>query len=160
MKKLFYLLLALPMVLGLASCSDNDLPEVNVNMTFNNVVAKDGSLYAVKDSVISLVAITTRAVDSDKDAAIANMLYYWNGIPAPGLTWSPLPMKIPLPLMPLRASGLNVLGMEATVLEVDKSMANCYIRVPIVTVDKAEDLPDGAQPGLATYTIRIRQYDD
>lgn len=160
MKKLLYLLLVLPFAIGLASCSDNDLPEVNVNMTFNNVVAEDGVIYAVKDSVISIDNITTRAVDSDKDAAITNILYFWNSIPAPGLTWSSLPILIPLKNMPLVPSGNNMLGMKATILEVDKSIATCYITVPIKTVDKVEDLPGGQAPGIATYTIRIRESKD
>ena len=159
MKKLLYLLLALPFAFMAASCSDDDkdLPDVNVTMTFDNAAEKDGIIYVAESDTLKITNIVTKAVDSNNNAAITNVAYYWNYYPAPGLTWSNLPINIPMKEMPLVESGYNVLGMDATVLEVDKSIAYCYIRVPIKAVKSAEEFPDGLQPGTAVYTIRIGQ---
>lgn len=47
MKKFLYLLLLLPLGF-LASCDDgNDVPDVDINVTFDNVVKEDGILYVV-----------------------------------------------------------------------------------------------------------------
>lgn len=162
MKKLLLsLILALPLMLTFTGCSDDDdLPEVNVTFTFQNAVAKNGVIYAVESKPLGISNIVTRAANSDKDAALANVYFYWNYIPAPGITWSPLPIYISLEKMPLVENGANRLGLEATVLEVDKTMSHCYMEVPIVVVDSEEDLPAGAELGTAVYTISIRPYDD
>lgn len=153
MKKLLYLLLVLPFAMMISSCSsDNDLPNVNVNMTFDNAAEKDGSIYVVQDSVFSITGLTTKAVDSNKQSAIVNVKYFWNGLPAPDLTWSGFPMEINL-----SKAGRNVLSLQATLLEVDKSMAFATINVPIVAVDKVEDLPAGLTLGEATFTVTTAQ---
>ena len=153
MKKLLYLLLVLPFAMMISSCSsDNDLPNVNVSMTFDNAAEKDGSIYVVQDSVFSITGLTTKAVDSNKQSAIVNVKYFWNGLPAPDLTWSGFPMEIKL-----AEEGRNVLSLQATLLEVDKSMAFATINVPIVAVDKVENLPAGLTLGEATFTVTTAQ---
>ncbi len=155
MKKLLYLLLVLPFAMMITSCSnDKDLPNVDITMSFDNAVVKDNSLYVVKDSVFSLSGITTKAVDSNQQSAIANIRYFWNGYPAPSLTWSGLPMEINMAEMPLLSSGNCVLGLNATLLETDKSLSYCFLDVPINVVEKVEDLPDGILPGPVSLTFR------
>lgn len=154
MKKLLYLLLVIPFAMMVSSCSnDNDLPNVDITMSFDNAVVKDGSVYVVQDSVFSITGLTTKAVDSNQQSAIVNVRYFWNGYPAPGLTWSNFPMKINMADMPQPESGNNILGLNATLLETDKSMSYCTLRIPIKAVEKVEDLPDGQQPGEATLSF-------
>lgn len=158
MKKLLYLLLVLPFALAFSSCSnDDDLPDVNVNISFDNVVAKEGAIYVVETDTVKITNIETRAVDTNQPAVLANMRFYWNYVSAPALTWSNFPIKIPMEDMPLVSKGANVLGINATVLQVDKTMAYASIRIPIVAVEKVEDLPDGQQPGTAVLNLRIGQ---
>ncbi len=155
MKKLLYLLLVIPFAMMVTSCSnDDDLPNVDISMSFDNAVVKDGTVYVVQDSVFSITGLTTKAVDSNQQSAIVNVRYFWNGIPAPGLTWSNFPMEINMANMPQPESGNNILGLDATLLETDKSMSYCSLRVPIKAVQKVEDLPDGLQPGEATLTFQ------
>lgn len=154
MKKLIYLLLVLPFAMMISSCSsDNDLPNVDITMSFDNAVVKDGVVYVVADQTLSVTGLTTKAVDSNKQSAIVNARYFWNGIPAPGLTWSGFPMEINMAEMPLVESGNNILGLNATLLEVDKTMSYCTLNIPIKTVASAEDLPDGQAPGEASLTF-------
>lgn len=156
MKKLLYLLLALPFALLGTSCS-NDLPDVNVEMTFSNA-AKDGStIYAVQtaETPLTLDGIKVTATDG-KAATIANIVYGWDGMPAPQLTFSNLPMEIS---MTNQETGSHTLQMSATVLEVDKSVGYSYMEIPIKVVASAEDLPDGLTLGTVTYTMQVGQKD-
>ena len=153
MKKLLYLLLVIPFTMMVASCSDDkDLPNVDITMSFDNAVVKDGIVYVEQDAVFSITGLTTKSVDSNQQSAIANVRYFWNGIPAPGLTWSNFPMEINIAEMPEPASGNNILGLNATLLETDKSMSYCSLSIPIKSV-KLEDMPDGQEPGEATLTF-------
>ncbi len=158
MKKLIYLLLVLPFALAFSSCSNDDnLPDVNVTLTFDNAVASDGAIYVVKDATLKLTGIETTPVDNSKAATLANVRFYWNYRPAPYMTWSEFPIEIPMAEMPLVDKGANLLGINAALLQVDKSIAYTSFNIPIVTVDSESDLPDGLQPGVATFTLRIGQ---
>ena len=154
MKKLLYLLLVLPFAMMVSSCSnDNDLPNVDITMSFDNAVVKDGTVYVLQGEEFSITGLTTKAVDSNQQSAIVNVRYFWNGYPAPGLTWSNFPMEINMAEMPQPESGNNILGLNATLLETDKSMSYCTLRIPIKAVEKVEDLPDGQELGEAILTF-------
>ena len=158
MKKLIYLLLVLPFAMMISSCSsDKDLPNVEITMSFDNAAVKEGAVYVLADETFSITGITTKAVDSNKQSALVNAKYFWNGIPAPGLTWSGFPMEINMAEMPNVEEGANILGIQATLLEVDKSMAFANLRVPIKTVASVEDLPEGLELGEATFTFTTSQ---
>lgn len=154
MKKLLYLLLVVPFAMMISSCSsDKNLPNVDISMSFDNAAVQDGIVYVLQDEVFSMTGITVKAVDTKQQAAIANIRYFWNGIPAPELTWSPLPMEIDMAQMPQPEDGENILGLRATLLETDKSMAYTVLNVPIKAVESEEDLPDGITLGEATLTF-------
>lgn len=158
MKKLLYLLLVIPFAMMISSCSDdNDLPNVNITMSFDNAAVKDGKVYVLADDAFSITGLSTKAVDINQQSAIVNVKYFWNGIPAPGLTWSSFPMDINMEEMPLVEKGANVLGLQATLLETDKSMAYTAINVPIVAVENEEALPEGMTLGEATLTFTSSQ---
>lgn len=154
MKKLLYLLLVLPFAMMISSCSsDKDLPNVDITMSFDNAAVKDGVVYVLDNETFSITGLTTKAVDSNQQSAIVNVCYFWNGIPAPGLTWSSFPMEINMAEMPQPEDGENILGLRATLLETDKSIAYTAINVPIVSVESEEDLPAGLTLGEATLTF-------
>lgn len=158
MKKLLYLLLLLPFTLAMTSCNDDDnLPNVTVTMDFGNAAVKDGVIYVAQNENLLLNNIVTKAIDSNQSAVLANVKYYWNYVPAPSLTWSPLPMEIPIAQMPLSESGNNLLQLDATLLETDKSIAYANIAIPIKVVPTVEDLPDGMQPGDVQLVLTIGQ---
>lgn len=159
MKKLLYLLLVLPFAMIMASCNDDDdLPNVTVTMDFGNAAVQDGTLYVVQTDTLMLNNIVTKAVDSNQSAVLANVRYFWNYVPAPYLTWSPLPMEIPIAQMPLTESGNNLLQMDATLLETDKSIAYTNIVVPIKVVATDEEMPAAA--GDVQLVLNIGQSRD
>lgn len=156
MKKLLYLLLALPFALMGTSCS-NDLPDVNVDMTFSNAAKEGNTIYAVQTDSIPLTIDGFKVVATDgKPATIANITYGWDGFPAPQLTFSNLPMEIN---MANQKVGTHVLQMSATILEVDKSVAYSYMEIPIKVVESPEDLPDGLTLGTVTLSMQVGQKD-
>lgn len=158
MKKLLYLLLVLPFALAFTSCNnDDDLPDVNIALNFDNAVVNDGALYVVATDTLEITNIVTTPVEGTKAATLANLRFYWNYLPAPALTWSNYPIKVPMADMPLASKGANVLGFAATLLQVDKSIAYTNFNVPVVAVASAEELPDGQQPGPVTINLRIGQ---
>lgn len=158
MKKLLYLLFILPFALAVTSCNDDDnLPNVTVTMDFSNAATVDGTLYVAQTDTLMLNSIVTKAVDSNQSAVLTNMKYYWNYIPAPSLTWSNFPLEIPIADMPLRESGNNLLQMDATLLETDKSIAYANIVVPVKVVPTVEEMPDGLQPGDVQLVLHIGQ---
>ncbi|MDE7346961.1 MAG: hypothetical protein K2N48_09530 [Muribaculaceae bacterium] len=158
MKKLLYLLLVLPFTMMISSCSsDKDLPNVDITMSFDNAAVKDGKVYVLAEDVFSITGLTTKSVDSNQQSAIANVYYFWNGIPAPGLTWSNFPMEINMADMPLVENGANALGLKATILETDKSIAYAVFDIPVVAVENEESLPDGVQLGECQFTLRTAQ---
>lgn len=155
MKKLLYLLLVVPFALGISSCSsDKDLPDVNVTIGFDNAAVSEGVVYVLQDSEFQITGISTKSVDSNNASAIVNIDYFWNYMPAPGLTWSPMPLTIDMSQMPLVKEGANVLGLNATLLETDKSIAYASFRIPVKTVAAEEDLPDGVTLGECSMTFR------
>lgn len=160
MKKLIYLLLVLPFAMMISSCTDDkDLPNVEITMSFDNVAIQDGTVYVLEDGTFSITGITTKSVDSKQQSAIANVRYFWNGIPAPGLTWGEYPLEITMEELPLRESGNNLLGLDATLLETDKSMSYCSLRIPVKTVKAVEDLPAGLELGEANITFTTSRSD-
>ncbi len=153
MKKLLYLLLVLPFAMMITSCSnDNDLPNVDVTISFDNAAVKDGTVYVVTDPIPQITGITTKAVGSDKATALVNIDYLWNYIPAPGLTFGSYPLDINVAEWPLVNKGTNRLNLNGKLLEVDKSIANFSLEIPFVVVDSEENLPDGLTLGQASLT--------
>ncbi len=160
MKKLLYLLLVIPFAMMFSSCNnDDDLPNVNVTMSFDNAVVDNGTVYVLQDEEFSITGITTQAVNSNQQSAIVNVRYFWNGIPAQSLTWNGFPMQINMEEMPQPESGNNILGLNATLLETDKSISYCAIRVPIKAVESEDGLINGQTPGQCSLTFTSSQSD-
>lgn len=140
MKKLLYLLLLLPLGL-LASCQDDDdLPSVDVTVTFDNASYTDGTLYVPQSEDLTLQGISVAATNGS-NATIANVAYYWDGVFQPGLTFGTYPMTLNTSEWSASRHGL---GMEFTILEQDKSLAYGSIYYPVVIYD-----PDNAPAGIA-----------
>ena len=160
MKKLFYLLLVIPFAMMVSSCSnENDLPNVKITMSFDNAAVEDGTVYVLEGETFSITGISTKAVDTNQQSAIANVRYFWNGYPAPEWTWSEMPIEINMAEMPQPESRKNLIGIEATLLETDKSMSYCSLRIPVVAVDAVEDLPDGLVLGETSITFTTARSD-
>lgn len=61
------------------SCSDdNDLPDVDFDMTFENATVVDGTLYVVQGQEFKVSTITVTNNETGKPAALTAANYYWD----------------------------------------------------------------------------------
>ncbi len=144
MKKLIYLLFLLPLCL-LVSCDDNDLPDVDFNVTLGNVVVHDNMLYGVLESIPSVEGISVVSANGNS-AALADVKYYVTSqaMPVPSLDgYSNTPPFACRFLPGTFAEGVNSLAMTMLVLQVDKSLATGNLQLYITVVPTVDDLPEG-----------------
>ena len=93
MKKFMTLLLGLvALPLAMTSCDDdNDLPDVDVTVTFDNATkAEDGSMYIVKGNPISVSSIEVTNREAGKKAIATAAIYYLDGVRIGASVVSPL----------------------------------------------------------------------
>lgn len=157
MKKLFYLLFLLPMAF-FASCSDDDdLPQVDLTLTIDNVAMVDNNIYAVVGDTINIENYTVKSLTS-QNASVTNVIYSLDGIPGLGMFVPYPPMVSPFKayMIPTEQMvGKHVLGVSSTVLQVEKPIATAYCQYPLVIVKDSTDLPQGAVLGVQEITGRI-----
>lgn len=147
MKKLIYLLFLLPLGF-LASCSDDDnLANVDLNVTLSGVTDLNNTFYSVSNDSVRIDGVTASSL-TDKQAAVTNIRYQINGVPVFGTWEDPFSISVPNELL---KTGTNLINVYATVLQVDKSLTSAAVQFPLVVVDSASNLPDGA-PVIGTYT--------
>lgn len=163
MKKLFYLLFLLPLAF-LASCNnDDDFPQVDLKFTLNGVYQNEstGAFYAVEGDEVNLGGVSATSLTSQA-ATVTNPMFYVNGnliVPFPQedeendetvFTYGTInqyfvPEKV------------NFITTYVTILQVDKSIANGKIVVPITVVANAENLPTEVQErGKGDYSVTMR----
>ena len=156
MKKLIYLLFLLPLAM-LASChDDDDLPNVDITVTFDNVVANDqGVIYVVQGEELDVQSVTCVGLGG-KNAAVTSVQYTWNG---QVLQWNPFaPYKIEIDTS-YALVGNHSLTLYMDVAQVDKTLAYSVISIPVVVVATADELPGGAAPGVVSQTYNVGQKD-
>ncbi|WP_303744271.1 hypothetical protein, partial [uncultured Muribaculum sp.] len=69
MKKLFYLLFALPLLL--ISCDDdNKLPDIQMNVEISGATKSDGVLYIVQGETLTIDKITVSSTSATKGIAL------------------------------------------------------------------------------------------
>ena len=77
MKRLYLFLLALLPVIGLTSCSsEDDLPQVDIQVTYSGATDIYEVLYVVQGNKLNIDAITVTPLDGTKRATIGATAYY------------------------------------------------------------------------------------
>ena len=153
MKKLFYLFMLLLPLGFITSCSnDDDLPDVNVTATFDNVVDDAGVLYVVKGDTLKLESLTVKSNDG-KNAIITSVNYSFYNIPPFAVLFAPYSVNF---LTDDLASGyVYPLNAAFVIAQEDKSLANATLQYSIAVVDDASALPGGEKPGKVEITNRL-----
>lgn len=149
MKRILYILLALPLLM-LSSCSnDDELPQVEFDVSFSGATNVDGTFYVVKGDMFTMDGITVTPVSGSKQATIGAVSYIWDYIAYGTVIEPPFTMSLQTSNLP---AGRHVLQMEASVLQVDKAIAMAYFSYPVVIVDSADEIPSGDE--VATSLIK------
>lgn len=149
MKKLLLFLFALPLLM-FSACSDDDkLPSVNVEMTLSNVSKVGDTFYAVQGDEITVDGLSVKSL-TNKGATVTNVIYRLRQ--GNEFAWITPSMDEPFNYS-FSTEDLSVgtysLVVNATILQVDKSITQGYFGYPLQIV---EQLPEGA-PELGTYTV-------
>lgn len=147
MKKLIYLILLLPAML-LAGCNDeNDLPDVNLTITFDNAVVDGSVIYVVKDTPLEILSIS--ASGNGSKALVTSATYYWDNF---RVGWSPLAPFSATFGPTYTTEGNHLLGLSMEIAQEGKSLGFAAVTYNVKAVDSEEDLPDGTTPGNVTVS--------
>lgn len=147
MKNFLYLLMALPVLFGLSSCSDDDdnsLPEVNLSVSYSGATNVDGVLYVVEGDTFTIDGITVTPVEGTKAATLGATTYYWDYAPVATTIIEPFGMQLNTTGIP---EGNHLLQIRSSVYQVDKSVATAYMAYKVTIVGAADDIPQPSGSG-------------
>lgn len=147
MKKLYYFLLLLPFSL-LMSCNDEkDFSPVDLTLTLDGVTLVNDNFYTIAGEDVTIENLAVKSV-GDKSTAVANVTFYFNGVPLIGTPADPFMGTFSTENIPAGTYTLNVTG---NLLQVDSSIKMFTMNYPITIVNSEEDLPAGA-PEIGSYS--------
>lgn len=145
MKKIMWLLLALPLMAVMTSChDDDDLPDVILTVNYENAVNVDEVLYVVQGDtlIIDSVAVSP-ATPQGKAVQLLGVSYRWNGWLV-GTTLIP-PFSAGIPTTNF-APADYILGMECPVIQIDKTPGTAFITRKVRVVASEDDIPAPSDP--------------
>ena len=146
MKRILFLLLALPMLVVMVSCDHTDDVNVTFSMDFGpDVTVVNGKAYVVSTGTFKIKGIGVRPVNTKHSAAITQVAYWINGLPVYPITnVAPFGMSIAAENL---AEGINTVTMDMTVIETDCPISTAVAQIDVVVVPTAEDIPsEGVEP--------------
>ena len=153
MKKFFYLLLLL-IPLGLTSChdDDDDLPNVDFDVTFDDaVIDENGIIYVVQGESFSVDAVKVINRDPGKSALITSATYFWDAFPLGTSIIEPFAFEIETsPTTPL---GDHSLQISCPVYAVDKEAATALVSFTVRVGGDETDLPDTPEGDSSQHRI-------
>lgn len=153
MKRILYLLLVLPLLGLVSSCSDDkDLPQVSLSIDYTGATEADGSLYVVQGDTLNITALRAIPAEGTKTATLGVVAYFWDGIPQGRTALSPFPISINTTDMEI---GKHYLGVNATVLQVDKEVGFAIAQFPVTVVASQSDMPGEEDGGTINPDTRI-----
>lgn len=163
MKKLFMLLLALPLLVSLASCDhDDELPDVILSVTYSNATSVDDVLYVVQGDTLVIDSVVAEPAKPDgKAVQLLAVCFRFNGWLVSNDPFPPFSAAIPT--ADLEPSNY-ALGIECPVLQVDKTPATAFVKRKVVVVASESDIPAPSDPDsrrdggttVSTATMRHR----
>ncbi len=141
MKKLFYLMLALP--LFMVSCSDDDdLPNVGITANFEGGTQVNGSYYVVRGDTLYVEGMTLENYGSD-EATIGGVRYFLDYMPIGTSIVPPYGISIVTDNLPV---GNHLLQAEMPIYAVGYSICTGYISKKVTIVGEAADIPEVTVP--------------
>lgn len=142
MKKLYYLLLALPLAFFASCDNDDDLPEVDMSVEMSGGMISDGVIYMVQGDTLSVESVSVKSL-TDKPATAGATTYFWDYRPAATVIAAPYTMEFDTALTPV---GNHLLQIQTGVYQVDKTAAFVVLSYKVKVVESAEEIPEGATP--------------
>ncbi len=144
MKKLFYLLLALPLF-AFVACSDDDkdIPNVDVNVAISGAyqVPDDNVIYVVQGETMTIDDVTLTS-HTGKEAVISSVTYVWDYVSVGTSVISPFTRSFEMVDV---APGNHVLQLNMVIAAVGYPITNGVVAYPVKVVASVDDLPAGAE---------------
>ena len=139
MKKLIYLLMALPLLF--VSCDDDDdLPKVKIGIETSGCKIVDGTIYVVQGDTLGIDSISITPIDPKNKVALASVNYFWDRMYVETTNIPPFAFAITTGNL---MTGRHLLQMRGSVLAVNYAPAIAYIDYTVMVVESAEDIPSG-----------------
>lgn len=146
-KFLLALTVAVP-ALGFTACSDDDdLPDVDFNVSVSGATVVDGKIYAVAGETLTIDGIKVINNES-KNAIITYANYYWDYRFIGQSVVEPYGFEIYISNE--TAPGEHLLEIYTPVYAVDKEPAFAVLAYPVVVVEDESELPDNGVATLST----------
>lgn len=150
MKKLFYLLLLLPMAM-ITSCSKDEIAPFDMTLSLAGVTQVDGTFYAVAGDNITIDGLTVQDTGGKK-TALSNVMFFIGGAPIFPNPWNALdPWTFSTENL---EPGTYNFGISGNLLQVDASIQSFAANYKLIIVGSQDDLPEGA-PEIGTYSSTI-----
>jgi len=146
MKKFLLALLALPLLATLTACHDDDeLPNVEIDVTYLNGVVVNNQVYVVQGQEFGIQSIVTTAVRAGKNATNGAVSYWVDNIPIGTTDIQPFAMTLSSKWT--EEPGSFYIQYVMPIYEEGCSLATAYSRVKVNVVASADDIPsDGGTP--------------
>ncbi len=146
MKRLLYLILALPLMWLMSSCSDDDkdLPNVTFSMDYSGATFADNMLSIPQGQDLVINALTVTPAEGTKKAVLGRTTYFIDAFPVYETVIEPFGVTIPTDNLKV---GKHLLQIRSSIYQVDKTVA---FGVFSYTLNVTEPLPDetpGDNPG-------------
>ena len=151
MKKIFFLLLFLPLSFMFSCTKDDDLAQVDLTLTLDNVTELNGNFYTISGNEISIEGVDVKSLNG-KPATITNVIFYFEGRPIAVLPGYMATGEI-------NTSGLKdgtyTLSLTGQVLEEGKTITDIAANYSLTIVSNEENIPEEA-PEIGTYSVTYR----
>lgn len=142
MKRLYYLLLALPLLVGFTACDDNDdVPPVDVTVTLNGAAVVDGIVYVVQPDGFSVESVNL-INNGTKNAVLGSVVYIWDYRRVGESVIQPYAFDFNTSASQL---GNHLFQVEAAVYAVDYSPCVALVTMPVKVVASVDDIPSGSE---------------
>lgn len=138
MKKILFLVLVLPLLIVSCNDDENDLPNIDFEVSITGGINIDGVLYVIKGDTLSIDSIDVISLDN-KGAAIGAVTYFWDYFPIATNPFVPYGLKIATDRMHI---GNHLLQMECPVYVVDYPILTAYFTYPIKLVESVDSIPN------------------
>lgn len=135
----------------MVSCSKDEFSPVDMTLTLSGVTQSNDNFYTVVGEDVSIDNLTVKSIDG-KNAGVANVTYYLNGVPMIGTPGNPFLGTFSTENL---EPGTYVINITGNLLEVDSSIKIFTVDYPLTIVAASEDLPTDA-PEIGTYSKTIR----
>lgn len=149
MKFIYSLILALPLFM-ITSCDHNDdIPDVDVNITVSGCTVVDNTIYVVKDDGFEVVSVNIEN-HGTKNAVIGSVVYFWDYARVGDSVIAPYSYMFNTSST---ETGKHIFQMEAAIYAVDYAPATAFLSYDVTVVDSADDIPEGAGSLTDTYQL-------